>query len=87
MVKDFTPDERKRSQERDMVNSPAHYTSGSIECIDYMKEVLTASEYIGYLRGNMIKYQHRCRDKGKFQEDLKKVEWYSKRLNDYLDGK
>lgn len=87
MVKDFTPDERKRSQERDMVNSPAHYTSGSIECIDYMKEVLSAAEYIGYLRGNMIKYQHRCRDKGNFKQDLKKVEWYSKKLNEYLDGK
>jgi len=70
----------------DMVNSPDHYTSGSIECIDYIKEVLTASEYIGYLRGNMIKYQHRCRDKGKFQEDLKKIEWYAKKLNQYIDG-
>lgn len=72
---------------RDMVNSPAHYTSGSIECIDYIEEVLSPSEYIGYLRGNMIKYQHRCSDKGKFQEDLKKVEWYIQRLNKYLDGR
>jgi len=72
--------------ERDMVNSPAHYTSGSIECIDYIRDVLSAAEYIGYLRGNMIKYQHRCRDKGKFKEDLKKIEWYSKKLNEYLAG-
>lgn len=86
MVRDFTPDERKRSMERDMVNSPAHYTSGSIECIDYIKDVLSAAEYIGYLRGNMIKYQHRCRDKGKFQQDLQKIEWYSRKLNEYLKG-
>ena len=66
MVKEFTSEERQRSKERDMVNSPPHYTGGSIECIDYMKEVLSAAEYIGYLRGNMIKYQHRCRDKSKF---------------------
>lgn len=86
MVRAFTPDERKRSMERDMVNSPAHYTSGSIECIDYIKDVLSAAEYIGYLRGNMIKYQHRCRDKGKFQQDLQKIEWYSRKLNEYLKG-
>lgn len=86
MVRDLTPEERKRSKERDMINSPAHYTGGDIECIDYIKDVLTTAEYIGYLRGNMIKYNHRCRDKGKFQEDLKKIEWYSKRLNEYLDG-
>jgi len=86
MVRDFTPDERQRSVERDMVNSPAHYTSGAIECIDYIKDVLTAAEYIGYLRGNMIKYQHRCRDKGKFKQDLQKIEWYSKKLNEYLAG-
>lgn len=87
MVKEFTSEERQRSKERDMVNSPAHYTQGSIECIDYIKEVLTAAEYIGYLRGSMIKYQHRCRDKNNFQEDQKKIEWFSRRLNKYLDGK
>ena len=71
----------------DPVEKPFHYNTGEIECIDYIKQVLGAEGFIAYCQGNMIKYQHRCRDKGKFQEDLKKVEWYSKRLNDYLDGK
>ncbi len=82
MVRDFTPDERQRSKERDMVNSPAHYTSGSIECIDYMKEVLSAAEYIGYLRGNMAKYLHRWRYKNGI-EDLKKARWYLNKLIEY----
>jgi hypothetical protein len=41
----------------DNVNSPAHYGKGKIECIDYIEDFLTREEYIGYLRGNIAKYQ------------------------------
>jgi hypothetical protein len=54
------------------VSEPEHYTKGSIECIDYIKDVLTAEEYQGYLRGNITKYLHRFRDKNGL-EDLKKA--------------
>lgn len=64
----------------DPVNKPPHYASGSIECIDYIKSFLTKEEYIGYLRGNMAKYNHRARYKGKFLEDIKKAQWYSTEL-------
>ena len=60
----------------DPVNSPKHYGQGSIECIDYIKDVLTVEEYIGYLRGNLIKYHHRYRYKGKPVEDLEKAKVY-----------
>lgn len=63
----------------DMVNSPSHYGNGQIECIDYIKDTLTNEELIGYLRGNLIKYQHRFRYKNG-TEDLKKAEWYLKEL-------
>ena len=64
------------------VNSPAHYKKeGGIECIDYMKQVLTPEEFIGYLRGNVIKYNHRADYKGKKEQDLAKAEWYLNRLN------
>ena len=44
----------------DMVNSPPHYGTGSIECIEYIEDFLTDEEYIGYLRGNIAKYLHSC---------------------------
>jgi hypothetical protein len=63
----------------DRVNSPAHYGQGSIECIEYIEDFLTKEEFIGYLRGNIAKYLHRWRYKNGL-EDLKKSEWYLKRL-------
>ena len=56
----------------DMVNSPPHYGTGSIECIEYIEDFLTDEEYIGYLRGNIAKYLHRWRYKNGI-EDLKKA--------------
>ena len=58
----------------DMVNSPAHYTSGGIECIDCIKAAL-GENFIGFLIGNVIKYSYRYKDK-KGVEDLKKARWY-----------
>lgn len=60
----------------DSVNSPSHYGSGKIECIDYIEDFLTKEEFIGYLRGNIAKYMHRWRRKGKPVEDLEKARVY-----------
>lgn len=64
----------------DPVNSPTHYGQGNIEAIEYIEDFLTKEEYIGYLRGNIAKYLHRWRFKGKPVEDLKKAQWYLNRL-------
>lgn len=72
------PTEPARSH--DMVDNPAHYTSGSIECIDYMQDVLSADEFRGYLRGQVIKYQHRLMAKGNPAQDAAKLAWYANRL-------
>lgn len=64
----------------DPVNRPAHYTAGSIECIDYMQDVLTPDEFRGYLRGQVIKYQHRLMAKGNPAQDAAKLAWYANRL-------
>lgn len=66
---------------KDNVNSPTHYV-GKIECIDYIEDVLTSEEFRGYLRGNTIKYQHRYRKKNGI-EDLKKQEWYLRKLREF----
>ena len=63
----------------DMVNHPAHYTSGKIEVIRIMEDQLTDEEYRGYIKGQVIKYVTRERHKNGL-EDLKKAAWYLNRL-------
>ena len=81
----MTTEERSRSKERDVVNNPAHYGQGTIECIDYIEDTLSVNEYIGYLRGNIAKYLHRWRYKNGL-EDLEKAQWYLNRLVSYMKG-
>ena len=65
----------------DPVNNPANYKLGDgVECIDYIKQVLTPEEFKGYCHGNLIKYQHRHGYKGNPVEDMKKAEWYLRKM-------
>jgi hypothetical protein len=66
--------------EYDPVNKPPHYNTGEIECIDYIKQTLGLDGYIAYCHGNLIKYQHRYRYKGRPVEDLDKARWYLERM-------
>ncbi len=70
-------------KEFDDVSKPAHYNNGSMECIDAIRGMLSHEEYIGYLRGNSLKYRWRFRYKGKPIEDLRKARWYEERLLNY----
>jgi len=55
------------------INHPKHYNSGSIETIEYLKELGVAEDFCV---GNAIKYLSRYKHKGKPIEDLKKAKWY-----------
>lgn len=66
------------------VNSPEHYNTGSVECIDAIQATLTQEEFKGYCRGNTLKYLWRCTYKGKTKQDLEKAKWYLDRLLDTL---
>lgn len=59
----------------DNVNSPAHYTTGNIEVIDYMRDKLSKDQFEGYCRGNIIKYVSRYPHKNGL-EDIKKARVY-----------
>lgn len=60
--------------------NPDHYKYGSIECIDAILEATKGkSGAEGFLVGNVIKYLWRYEKKGGI-EDLKKAEWYLKKL-------
>jgi len=63
----------------DTVNRPMHYAAGSIECIDAIEAQLSAEEFRGYLKGNIIKYLWREKHKGG-KESLKKAQWYLNKL-------
>jgi len=77
----------------DYVESPAHYTGGEIECIQAIEAMLESCDdgYEGYLRGQIIKYTWRFRQKktlhgmsvAEGQQDLEKAQWYQHRLMDY----
>lgn len=71
------PEETK--EKGDLVNHPAHYTQGGIECIVAIKASMTASEFRGYLKGNAMKYMWRYQLKNGV-EDLRKAQWYLNRL-------
>ena len=64
----------------ELVNHPAHYTQGSMETIEKIELLLTEEEYIGFLKGNIIKYDDRMNHKGDAENDLRKSKWYAERL-------
>jgi hypothetical protein len=63
----------------DSVEKPSHYASGDIECIDAMRAQMSKEEFEGHMKGNVIKYMWRWRDKGGV-ESLKKARWYLNKL-------
>ena len=70
----------------DEVNSPAHYTAGGIETIDYMRAKASPEEFRGYWRLNALKYLSRAGLKGDAVTDLKKAAWYVNRLIEDLES-
>ena len=69
------------------VNSPPHYTTGKIEAIEAIEAMLTPEEYIGYLRGNSLKYRWRFRYKQNPLSDLWKAQWYEETLLTFYANK
>ena len=67
--------------EKEMVNSPAHYNTGKIEVIEAIDDWS-----LDFYEGNIVKYVSRSKFKGKRIEDLKKAQWYLNRLINKLDN-
>lgn len=62
----------------DKIN-PSHYKTNTIECIDAIEAMLTPEEFIGYLRGSIMKYEWRYPNKNGV-EDLNKSQWFKNKL-------
>lgn len=63
---------------------PSHYKQGGIECWDALKAHLNQDEFIGFLRGNIAKYEWRLREKGNALEDARKMRVYQDKLIETL---
>jgi len=75
--KPVEPEAVEQPATSDPVN-PSHYKQGGIECIEAIKAAL-GEGFPDYLRGNVMKYLWRYKEKGGV-EDLKKARWYLDRL-------
>jgi hypothetical protein len=66
----------------DEINNPAHYNTGSMETINLIQEGMSYEEFLGYLKGNILKYVCRYRHKNKEDpvKDLMKAQWYIEKL-------
>ena len=63
-----------------VVNSPSHYLSGEIECIDAMVSAFGEDQVRIYAKINAFKYLWRAGKKqGATDTDLAKASWYTKR--------
>ena len=69
----------------DMVNNPNHYNTGSVECIEAIRESMSPVSYKGYLKGNVQKYVWRYEHKGNEIQDLRKARWYLDKLLDAVE--
>ena len=63
---------------RDAINPP-HYQTGGIETIDYLEAKLSPEEFVGYCRGNALKYVSRAGHKDATQQEIRKAIWYLER--------
>lgn len=77
----------KTDPKKDMVNHPPHYaeTDNGVECIDAIRAALGREQFIGFLRGQVIKYQWRLGKKADSVEDNRKAIWYATKLDEVLN--
>lgn len=67
------------------VDHPAHYggEQNPYEVIKVLKHWLTPTEFVGFCKGNMMKYTARANDKGGL-EDHEKAVWYAQQLTGFI---
>lgn len=78
------PPQAMNMLKHDAVSHPAHYTAGTIECIDAIEAALTPEEYRGYLKGQIFKYNWRLGRKDEPVQEAGKLLWYGERLRKFL---
>lgn len=70
----------------DPVSHPPHYTAGTVECIDGIESACTPEEFVGFLKGQVIKYVWRLGKKDDAVQDAKKAQWYLTRMIEFMQS-
>ena len=72
----------------DMVQHPAHYTAGGIECIDALESMMQGYKTAdtGALAWQIVKYIWRAPLKGNMAQDIRKAKFYLDRLLAKVEG-
>ncbi len=71
----------------EMVDHPSHYQvfpDADGEAIEIIKKVLTPDEFIGWLKGDVLKYRLRAGFKDATEQDINKAKWYQEYLFKHL---
>lgn len=79
-------DDLEFAEINEAVSSNPHYDT-SIQPIETMQANMTPEEFLGYLKGNIIKYACRCGRKDEPLKEAKKIKEYAGWLVDALEGK
>ena len=68
----------------DDITNPEYYNKNGLSPIEaFRMGLLSTEEYIGFLKGNIIKYSVRCNNKN-LTEDMEKCKTYAEYLKDVL---
>lgn len=69
----------------DVINNPSHYKGrNGLECVDVLQAFLTPEEFLGWCKGNALKYLLRAGKKGSALEDVAKAGKLCEFHNDFL---
>lgn len=66
------------------VHSPSHYDITDTNVQEMIEKLFTHEEFIGWLKGNILKYRLRAGKKGNAYEDIEKADKYQEFYNIYL---
>jgi hypothetical protein len=80
--KDTSTQDKPTKKDND---SDKHYELwDGFEAIDIMRITLTNNEFIGFLKGSILKYQLRLGKKDNVESEKRKIAYYQKLLNELL---
>ena len=68
-------------------SSSPHYNKLVLQPVEMNQLCLTKEEFIGFLKGNIIKYSMRCGLKDEVEKEQNKIRQYKKWLDEALEGK
>jgi len=82
VVRDDTTSEQKTIM--NIEENKHHLIWGDTQSIELIEDFLSKEEYIGFLKGNILKYQLRLGKKDDVAKELKKIQDYTNELNKLL---